>query len=233
MPQETERETRAGKSKQTRGPEVTDGFAAAISQALNSKEFIENITSVVMTAVSTKLDKFMDEQKSIINKLIEENSKLKLENSRLGTRVDITEQYLRRNNIRVYGVPENNTVSLNNNIMEIFNKHLNLNLTQDCIENCYRVGNESKTAKPRAVLVKFSTYQNKKMVYQNKAKLKSSGISVKEDLTSARIKIFIYACEKFHYRNVWSNDGLIYAKVKDKLVKLRDIDEIDNLLINQ
>ena len=232
MPQD-ERETRAGKSKQAKGPEMADAFAAAITQALNSKEFIENITSVVMSAVSTKLDKFMDEQKAVLNKLIEENSKLKSENCHLSARVDATEQYLLRNNIRVYGIPENKSIPLHNKIMEVFNNHLGLNLTLDCIENCYRVGKERNAEKPRAVLVKFSTYLNKKVVYQSKAKLKKTGISVKEDLTAARLKIFIYACEKFYYRNVWSSDGVIFAKFNNEVVKLKDINEIDKLLIGR
>lgn len=232
MPQESERETRGNKSKQVRGPEVPDAIAAAITQALQSKEFIENITSVVMSAVSIKLDKFMDEQKSLINKLVEENSKLKSENNSLSTRVDIAEQYLLRNNIRIYGVPENNAIPLNNKIIEVFNNNLGLNLTQDCFENCYRVGKDIKTGKPRAVVVKFSTYQMKNMVFQNKAKLKSTGISVKEDLTAARVKTFVYACDKFNYRNVWSRDGVIYAKVKNKIIKLKDINEINNLLLS-
>lgn len=229
---DTDRVTRAGKEKPPKGPEVSDAIMAAISQALNSREFIENITTLIMKAVSVKLDDFMEQQHGAVNKLVADNSKLKLENDKLAARLDNTEQYLLRNNIRLLGVPENDDVSLRNVLPNIFNKHLGLKLSSEDIESCYRVGRRSNNGKPRGILIKFHNYQQRQLIFQNKAKLKSTGLSIKEDLTPAKLKIFLYGCEKFHYRNVWTRDGLTYIKSNNKIVKIKSTDDIDNELLN-
>lgn len=46
--------------RQVKDPEVTNtALLVAISQVLNSREFIESITAVVMKAVSIKFDEFI------------------------------------------------------------------------------------------------------------------------------------------------------------------------------
>lgn len=145
--------------------------------------------------------------------------------TRLEQKMDNLEQHAKRNNIRLMGLSE--TKNNNNNILDtvkdLFVNKLKVNSTS--IENellvAYRVGQQSETNdKPRHIIVTFSNTSTKNLIYTKKRMLKGTGLVIKEDLTVKRLAIVKDAAEKYGFKNVWTFNGIVFAKTEKGVEKM-------------
>lgn len=211
-------------------PKPDPAFVAAIKEVMKSNEFIQTLSTLIQEAVSTKFDEYIEKQNKIINALLNENSLLKGEIQSLSGRIDRTEQYSKKFNIRVFGIPEVERENTEKITLDLFNKKMDLDISMDAIGSCRRVGTRKNNGKPRQILVTFDSYCTRKLVYSNKKKLKSTGIAIKEDLTATRLSIYKKACDFFNFKDVWSRNGTIFISVMNKTYKFNEKQELDKFI---
>ncbi|KAJ8965865.1 hypothetical protein NQ314_003867 [Rhamnusium bicolor] len=77
------------------------------------------------------------------------------------------EQFSKRNQLRVFGVPESNNGNLKEIFQGIFENKMEVNGSQ--LEYCYRLGPYNKGDKyPRPILATFIDAQQRNLIFNNK-----------------------------------------------------------------
>ena len=122
---------------------------------------------------------------------------LKAENIKLKSRLEDLEQYTRRPNVRIYGVPLKNDESVKD--VETIVKTL---VTDNGISGCsldraHRIGRvqeveseDSETVKMQPIIARFGTFRDRTIFYRARKAIKeTSGYGVSLDLTSQRLGI--------------------------------------------
>ena len=102
------------------------------------------------------------------------------------TRIDYLEDQSRRNNLRFDGVPEDTSENWEQTAKKVQDLvRINLGI-QDTIviERAHRVGKPNHQ-KPRTIVAKFLSYNDKSNILRNSRKLKGSSIFINEDLCEA------------------------------------------------
>ncbi|CAG9816512.1 unnamed protein product [Phaedon cochleariae] len=197
-------------------------IASVVKEVIGSQDFLQVIASMIKDAVSSKIDECLKFHEEIITKLVSENNNLKLQVHSLSVQMDKTEQYSRRNNILILGVPEEDKEKTVDTVSTIIKSKMDINLSTDNIDRCHRIGSFENKDKKRPILVTFDTYKTKKMVFDKKKNLRSTGITFKEDLTHIRVRMYKMAMEKLNFKNVWSIDGAVFTKVGSQIKKFED-----------
>lgn len=95
------------------------------------------------------------------------------------------EYHSRRNNLKFYGVPEEDGETwqmCEHKILKIINLEFRLNVDNMPMERCHRVGMQNKASKqPRPIIAKFSFYKDRNQVWETKSMMTGRGRFVKED----------------------------------------------------
>lgn len=84
--------------------------------------------------------------------------------------IDEQEQYQRRNSLRIAGIPEKVDENLVERFLKINEQRLGLEISENDIDRIHRVGrpNEQHTKHPRQVLIKFTSYRVRNLVYKRR-----------------------------------------------------------------
>lgn len=123
-------------------------------------------------------------------------------------KLDQYEQYSRRSNLRFFGIPEAEKEDTDKVILDILQNKMDITLSILDLERTHRVGKKKDGAtRPRAIIVKFSSYRIRSLVFNKKKCLKKTGIVVREDLTSLRQKALVEASAVFGKNCIWTYDG--------------------------
>lgn len=130
------------------------------------------------------------------------------------SRANDLEQYSRRNSVRVFGVPETSKESTDDLVLKVVSEHLSCPMTKANIDRSHRSGKPRTDDKPRPILVKLSSHRMKAELMKERRKLKGSGISIQEDLTSLNHKILIKLATHPKVEAAWSIDGRVMAALK-------------------
>lgn len=175
--------------------EIKTILKTSIKEIINDAEF-----------KSLLLDSFND---IIEQKLQEQQKQYEKQIKVLEGKIDTMEQFSRRQNIRVYGIPENADIAVEEQVQNTIEK---LNIKRKKIVECYRIGkiNGNSRNKPRPIFVQFDNYEDKQEIISNRKKLKGTKINIKEDLTKTRLQIMMKASERYGFKNVWSQNGKIF-----------------------
>ena len=111
----------------------------------------------------------------------------------------------------IHGLTETKTEDTDEMVLDVINNKLNIEMSQINIDRGHRLGKwRGPAQKPRAIIVKFTRYENRHHVFRNKKLLKGNGISVTESLTLKRIEYFKKAREQPGFANVWTLDGKMF-----------------------
>lgn len=139
-------------------------------------------------------------------------------------------QYLRRNNLLLYGSCEKGDENCVQLILNLLNTKMNLKIISADIESCFRIGKRIE-GKTRPIIVKFYKSYDKNIAYSNKKKLKVSGLVLKEVLTPVQLNLLKAATTKAGRNGkVWTNHGVIYFKSEDEeIYKITSIEELQKL----
>ncbi|XP_072171575.1 uncharacterized protein [Diadema setosum] len=221
---------------------MTRQTAALLKEILQDNEFLNAIRRTVEDAVATKVSEYLMRVEQTEGKVLElqckldncekelcevkkENEKSFHEINKLKTKLNDQEQYSRRNCVRFFGVPETEKEDTTETIRRISKEMLDVDLPSSAIDRSHRVRRrnpppEGTRPKPRAIIVKLTSYQYRQTLLKNKKKLKEkkSGISIHEDLTDSNRALLWDAFTMIRKPNsklthAWSMDGRIFVSV--------------------
>ncbi|KAM3965979.1 uncharacterized protein ACR2FA_012837 [Aphomia sociella] len=131
----------------------------------------------------------------------------------LCTGLDRHEMASRRKVLLLHGV-DDSSENLKNTVHKIISSRLKIqDICPDSI-NCHYLG--SDTARRRPILVRFSRYGDRDLVWKAKTHLKGTGLTISEFLTKSRHEIFVAARKHFGVRNCWTSEGKIIVLLADK-----------------
>lgn len=212
-------------SKAENGAESLESIVKRVVEALlQSDTFLQSIVSAITDSVANRVT---EELKATVcfntetvhdfhEELKSRDRALQLMKTDFDRRLDEMEQYQRRSNLRIFGVPESEG---NSDLAAIQTaKRIGVDLDLCDIDRSHRVG-APQAGKCRPIIVKFTSYRKRSEIFRNKRGLKNSGVTLREDLTQARVLVLKAAIEKFQLKNVWTSDGVIIVKKGD--VKIR------------
>lgn len=200
-------------------------FERYLLEALHSSDIANTINKAIINGntiiVAEKFNNFNEKislleteiaQLKIYNDKVVEIDKQKEEQIyHLERRIDILEQQVKQNNIRLSGVKEIANENTLMTVLEIFTNTLKLKISESDIISASRVG-QIRDTRSRHIVVSFKTNKIKNVVYHRKKFLQGTGMAMKEDLSMARFKFFKAITEKYGYTNVWTSDGTVFAK---------------------
>lgn len=166
------------------------------------------------------LNKEIDSQKSENLKLLEQ---LERNSVAADERINDLEQYGRRNNIRINGIPEAGEESPEKTskvVIETLNRYIeNLDLKREEIDIAHRLG-KKKEGRHRQIILKFQSRMKRDTVLNNRKVFKGSDIFVNEDLT--RINQQVLACVRKkmtdEVERAWTRNGRVFYKTKTDTV---------------
>lgn len=211
--------------------DVTKTFLKTVTVALtdNLKDLVASaVADAIKTAVSglqTKIDVLT----AGIDSLKSDNINLE---KKLEGRMTQMEQYSRRNNLRVFGVQEEDGENVEDKLSQIFTTKLQVQLPGFAIDRAHRIGkvrNGAPGSAPRAIIVKFVSYKYKDIVFRAKKLLKNTKILITEDLAHGRMEVFSAAKLRFGQENVWTRDGAIIIKTGQGIRKIHTVEQLSDV----
>nr|KAG5701111.1 hypothetical protein BaRGS_002587 [Batillaria attramentaria] len=162
---------------------------------------------------------------SVSKKRIEElemiSKEAKFEASTARKSSEALEQYTRRNNIRIFGVTEEDRESsaeCERKVLKILKEKLGIkDIKPEDFEAVHRVErsnaqNDSEARKPRPVIARFVSRRSLGAVFKNRKKLKGTGIVIAEDLTGARYSLLMGCRNHPGIENSWTRNGKVFVK---------------------
>ena len=160
---------------------LQDLIDPAINKFITSSKFCESVSE------SLKFD--LEQCRNMESKLVE----LKDSNEALTSQLDDLEQYTRRTNIRIYGIPESNEENADLRedtdilAMNFVKAELGVDHKPEDISRSHRIGKRS--SKPRPIIVRLSRHNTKVEILQKRRVLKQNKrkYNVQEDLLQSRV----------------------------------------------
>lgn len=202
--------------------DMQSSIQAAVESALANVNVISNLVDLVASKVSQSVNENIQASlqqalsdirciNEVINSLSDD---YKSHKEFCLQRLDDLEQYQRRNNLRVFGVVEKKGENTDTLLIDIFKNKLNVDVSLSDIDRSHRVGAVQQPGpdgkiKHRPIIVKFVSYRVRRLVFENKKKLKGSSVSVQEDLTALRAKLLQDVGKVYGPKNTWTLDGRI------------------------
>lgn len=194
-----------------------------IKDSLKSEELITLISSLISKKIKDALEEKFEKYDAKIAQLEMEINNLKhkdnVHDGRLEEKVDKIQQHHKRNNLRFIGLKETKNEDVAKNVLELINNNIKIQVDKSQIISIYRTG-KTKNNRPRHIIVKFQDNNLKYNIYKNKKLLRGTGVIIKEDLTTSRLKIVSNASDKYGFKNVWTTNGNVYAKTENGVRKL-------------
>ena len=120
------------------------------------------------------------------------------------------ENYMRKYNMKIYGIKENPREDLKRILIWIIYDKLNIHLQEYDIEVIHRMGKPTKE-KIRPIICRFHDRGVKYAVMMQRKSLKNTGIAFDEDLSNESIAIMKELNKHEKVKNVWSWNGKIMA----------------------
>lgn len=123
--------------------------------------------------------------------------------------VERLEMRSRRKILLLHGVAEVSDENQLDTFLKIARDRLAMpNLKAEDLSRVQRLGRPSKN-KPRPLLMKFRSSDQRAKVWMAKPGLKGSGITMSEFLTKKRHAVFLAARQRYGVKQCWTSDGVI------------------------
>ena len=227
----------------------TSSMASDIQSIKESQEFI----SKQFDDLSKELEnvkKCMEEKDKKINQLEQDVNYLNKELLKEIEKNDDLNQYGRRDNLELHGIPVQKNENTNEIVIGMI-KHLNIELKSSDISISHRlpvkpnpakeINDDEKTRKHPPIIVKFVRREVRNQIYSKRAylrKVKDFGLEgmknlfINENLTTKIKQLFGKANwlrKEKAYKYIWTNGGTIYVRKNEKSQPLK-ISKEDDLL---
>lgn len=182
------------------------------------REIIQGTTEPLKAEVSDLkvkvegLEKEKSELNQKIDKLIEKVNTLEVDR-------DTSEQYSRRNSIRISGIPVSDREDTDEIVLNLA-EEINCNIKLSDIDRSHRIGKMRKD-NTKDLIVKFATYRARDRFMRARTNLKNNEkfkkTFINEDLTKSRSELLFKARkmqkdDRSPVNQVWSWDGRIFVK---------------------
>lgn len=216
-------------------------LSTKVDSLMSIKETVDQIEAST-TLISSQYDeilKKMDHQSKEITALKKRVEKVEGNQNddeicRLKKEMNNLEQYNRRQNMEIHGLPLSANENLLNKLNDIANKLELPELTEKDVEGLHRL--PAKNGKAPAVLVRFLSRATRDLWLAERKYLKDeqSGIWFLDNLTAMNKKLLWMLkgkAEEKMYRFAWQKNGKIFARKKqgDRIIKIEceaDLDKI-------
>ena len=126
-------------------------------------------------------------KKKTTNGSLNEDSSLKERIDSLEKKSDDSEQYSRRNCLLVHGVEEQEQENTDNIVLNVIKEHLDIELSVKDLDRSHRIVKRNSSSKRRPIIVKFISYNDRREIFNNKKRLKGTGVSITGSLTAGRM----------------------------------------------
>lgn len=182
----------------------------------------------------------LKEKVTILEKQIEHNHEYDKQNAinlqeysdHHSGQLNAIEQYSRRNNVRIFGIPEDSKPTENGQnsnessetttqkvVAQLNEKIQGLNLQVGDIDIAHRLGKVTDGF-TRPIIVKFVARQKRNHVMTNRKQFKGTDIFINEDLTNINQKVLMTIKKTLSEKEAaWSWDGKIFHKSTDSVVR--------------
>lgn len=206
-------------------------FEKCLVEALRSPNVASAISEAIISNITKKLAEKFNYYDTKISALEAEIKLLKSadnsvkepfladEQMKYIQKVDLLEQRTKNNNIRIMGLKEQNNENTYDVVKNLIEQQFKVRMEDGDITAAYRV-NQNTAGRPKHVVITFKDNKIKNKIFRLKKMLKGSKIVMKEDLTTERLKVMKDASDKYGFKNVWSSNGIIYAKTDNGVEKI-------------
>ena len=114
--------------------------------------------------------------KKTLNEAKEERVQLYADLGTAVNQIDDLEQYTRKHNLEIHGIPEKTEENLAEQVITLGNA-LNVTIRRDDIDICHRMFTGRNASKPSPIIVRFKSYRTKKELYGARKSLKNQNMS--------------------------------------------------------
>ena len=142
-------------------PDMAAVMKAEIDKYFKSDSFLETLKSFIQTSVEQACAMIVEK---MVTPLRNEIRDLKSELAIVRRKCNENEQYSRRANIRIFGIPEDKGEDCMKKTLAFLNEQLGLTFKESDIDRVHRVGRPRMNA-TRAMIVKFMAYRSNNYRY--------------------------------------------------------------------
>lgn len=189
-------------------------------------DMIKNLKSEITAEMDKKIENLECKVSAIEKKVTDEKfgklekdvEKLKKLNYTLERQVESAidaannvEQYGRRWLLRLHGVQQSEAEEeedCTQKCLDIFQTKLGVSLQKQDIEAAHRLRPRTD-GKPPTVIIRFTRRDQRQRVLSNRRKLKSSGVSIAEDLTALNMKLLNRVQNNEGVEHAWTSNGKV------------------------
>lgn len=197
-----------------------------INASLMDDNFLSRLAECVASKVIEKLNREIECLYTKSAEIESEVVKLRSENINLKNRLNNLEQKQKSKTLRITGISPVNNENAQILVQRKLSEKLKLTKNAFEIDQCYRIRSVGGKSGMKPLLVTFTTSTGRDVVYRNKSKLKGTGIFITEDLTKENYNLLNISKTKFGFKNVWTSEGRIFARVDDKIHRIRNMDDL-------
>lgn len=140
------------RERERKAQQERSDLRSQIMDICTTPEFLQELVNSVANAVTKVLENKINELSRELDQLNEDVTALEYKHDNL-------EQYSRRNNIRIYGIPRTTDENIEEIVLDLFNHKLNCKVNSNDMEICHRVG-RNRDGK-QAIFIKFFSYHIK------------------------------------------------------------------------
>ena len=205
---------------------------SAVNEYVSSTQFKKSIPETLQFEVGNLQETTKSSQETIAG--------LEEANAVLREQLDDLEQYTRRTNIQIFGIPEptgTDPEDTNAKAIDFFANQLGITVSADHISRSHRNGKRGRT--PRLIIVRLVHYKTKVQLLRKRWELKAreTNFDIWEDLTQCRRDILHYFDNDITegiIDKVWTIERIIFMRptsrssVIEKCTTLRKCREIVN-----
>lgn len=138
------------------------------------------------------------------------------------------EQYSRKNNIKIYGIPETKGENIVEVVKSTLKKKGGVEVDHRDIEAVHRIPGSRPNA-PRPILMKMRNNDKKANIMRCRSAVKDSPGNVRlgDDVTKENRELIVRLIDHESITSAWYFNGSVYGNVKGKRVKFDILDDID------
>ena len=209
-----------------------DSTTAKLMDILRDESFIANFAEQIADVVAQKLNVRLENMERVTAALTTKIRTLEEKVETLEVEADRREQYTRRPNLRISGIPETTNEVTNDLVITTIKKMGIENLGASDLERSHRIGQKTDNRdRPhrRTIIVRFRSEAVRDDVYRSRTKLKNHNqhhrdeqVYINEDLTSKRAAL-AYKARSLKKENkindCWTYTGRVLVKTNTGMIK--------------
>ena len=221
-------------------------LSEASDYALGSLAYLANEYEDFRIKIAESANLAENNQATLI-RLDHRTRQIEINQKETATELEQLEQYGRRENLEIHGIPINKEESTNQIVKHVA-ALLKVDLTNDQISTSHRLipnhsnsnMDRSKVKKNLPIIVRFANrdkrneFYSKRHLLKSDSKLNTSRIDIRENLTSFRKSLYKEAKKvknQLNYNFLWTSQGQIFLRKSptSRVIRISSLSALDNL----